>query len=470
MSIIADTLKRLQAQADDSSPKPTEDSTQRPTFNKGEGSGRHRKDSPFTFLMVLVGMTLTLGGLAVATFWIGGHLDFGMGTPSQARVSDNYSTLLTPNPSNDIVILEQTMEPPDAADQDPIPLPQSSATPTNTESHQTAKPLETTSTSLPASSSPENTTPTPLEIESNNLPPSEAMVQAPPHALETSPDTIAQALSNQEKSKDHRQSSSDSPTFLSSTTESSTSPTEESSTNIDFVDQIDEPETSNVVAMLSEEEIIQTDTFVKTSGPVTDSSEESTTLVALKAQRESLHHEGIPLAPLQPSPTNRLSHAQEMIRAGEYEDAAALLSPLFHDPPAQWQPWFWMGTALLGKGDMAEADQFFLSGLARNDKIPQLWIQRALVAQQRGDYQLAIHELRQAESLAADLPHIHLNMGYAYEQLGNDQMANQYYGKFLKLSEDQPSFFSTRKKLFARLTQHTAAEKKPFSSPPPSKP
>ena len=122
-----------------------------------------------------------------------------------------------------------------------------------------------------------------------------------------------------------------------------------------------------------------------------------------------------------------------------------------------------MGTALLGKGDMEQADQFFLSGLARNDKIPQLWIQRALVAQQRGDYQLAIHELRQAESLDANIPHIHLNMGYAYEQLGNDRLANQYYGKFLKLSENKPAFFSTRKKLYARLTRQTPTKK---PSPP----
>ena len=163
--------------------------------------------------------------------------------------------------------------------------------------------------------------------------------------------------------------------------------------------------------------------------------------------------------PLQPSPANRLRHAQQLIQTGKYEDAVALLSPLFHDPPVKWQPWFWMGTALLGQEDWEQADQFFLSGLARNDKIPQLWVQRALVAQQRGNYQLAIHELRQAESLEADLPHIHLNMGYAYEHLGNDRLANQYYGKFLKLSEGNPEFFPIRKKLFARLTQQIPTKK-----------
>jgi tetratricopeptide (TPR) repeat protein len=220
--------------------------------------------------------------------------------------------------------------------------------------------------------------------------------------------------------------------------------------------------------MSLEEEIIQTEEFVKTRRPLTDSAHRPTTLAALKARRESRNHDVQPAVPLQPSPANQLRHAQQLIRSGEYEDAVTLLSPLFHDPPVKWQPWFWMGTALLGKGDMEQADQFFLSGLARNDKVPQLWVQRALVAQQRGDYQLAIHELRQAESLDADIPHIHLNMGYAYEQLGNDRMANQYYGKFLKLSENNPTFFSTRKKLYARLTRQTPTKKpSPPSSPGP---
>ena len=91
MSIIADTLKRLQTQTEDPPPNRRDDLVPRPAFNKGEGSGRHRKDSPFGFLMVMVGMTITLGGLAFAAFWIGGHLDFGLATDTQARVNTHRS-------------------------------------------------------------------------------------------------------------------------------------------------------------------------------------------------------------------------------------------------------------------------------------------------------------------------------------------------------------------------------------------
>jgi tetratricopeptide (TPR) repeat protein len=177
------------------------------------------------------------------------------------------------------------------------------------------------------------------------------------------------------------------------------------------------------------------------------------------------------LVPDQLSPTHWLQQAQQLIQAEKYEEAHVVLDPLFKDPPVNWEPWFWMGTALLGQSHFEQADQFFLSGLARNDKIPQLWIQRALVAQQRGEYQLAIHELRRAESLDATLPHVHLNMGYAYEKLGNERLAHEYYVKFLKLSEGNPAFFSIRKKLYARFTEQVQSTPHPgLSSSLPENP
>ncbi len=466
MSIIADTLKRLQAQADDSPPKPKEDVVQRPAFNKGEGSGRHRKDSPFTFLMVLVGMTMTLGSLAVAAFWIGGHLDFGLGNTTQARLNDQRSLPRPLDISEESIFDEQASETKIAVAVEPTRNHLTTAS-LGSNDDELASEHFTSKSALPSSAPHKETAPSLLHIERND--PSSGNTTATIIATEqiAFSDPIEQLSEIQETSTAFSASDSEDPSSIVSSPELHTELMHDPDTDIVVFSNNGERAASNLVALLSDEEIIETEEFVTTSSRATDSVPE-TTLAALQAQRTSMNEAGQPIAPLQPSPTNRLNHAQEMIRAGEYEDAVALLSPLFHNPPVKWQPWFWMGTALLGKGDMEEADQYFLSGLARNDKIPQLWIQRALVAQQRGDFQLAIHELRQAESLAANLPHIHLNMGYAYEQLGNDQMANQYYGKFLKLSEDQPSFFSTRKKLFARLTQQTPTKK--LTLPSPSEP
>jgi Flp pilus assembly protein TadD len=160
-----------------------------------------------------------------------------------------------------------------------------------------------------------------------------------------------------------------------------------------------------------------------------------------------------------------LSEAQEFIRHGQYGDAITRLLPLFHKPPVDWEPWFWLGTAYLGNGELEQADRHFLEGLARNTKIPHLWMQRALVAQQSGDYPLAVYLLLQADSLQHDLPQIHLNLGYSFEQLGNRRLADLHYGKFLRLSDEHPDFFSVRTKLLSRSPQHRSEDAESGSPP-----
>jgi hypothetical protein len=466
MSIIADTLKRLQAQSEEPPPSSKTDVGPRPVFNKGEGSGRHRKDSPFGFLIVMVGMTITLGGLAFAAFWVGGHLDFGLATNTQARVNEHLPLPNGPDLLEDPVFVHLT-ETREAPAPEPTQSAQSPTTPTKNEQDQVSASLGTNIVPTPPSPPHQVTTPSRFKVETINHSSTKALVPAASQDQESPSRSIEQSSSENEEPTILPLSISGKKSTVMISTELPTATKEYPAIELVEAAQQEATEDPNLIAMSLEEEMIQTEEFLKTSRPLTDSVPPPTTPEALKTRRESMNHDVQTTAPLQPTQANRLRHAQQLIRSGEYEGAVALLSPLFHDPPVKWEPWFWMGTALLGKGDMEQADQFLLSGLARNDKIPQLWIQRALVAQQRGDYQLAIHELRQAETLEADLPHIHLNMGYAYERLGNDRLANQYYGKFLKLSEDQPAFFSTRKKLFARLTQQTPTNTSPPSSPNP---
>jgi len=468
MSIIADTLKRLQTQSEEPPPNPKTDMGPRPVFNKGEGAGRHRKDSPFGFLMVMVGMTITLGGLAFAAFWIGGHLDFELATNTQARVNDHLTLPNDPDLLKNPVFVDQSSETRVAAATEPTQFPQSPTTPTPKEQHQASASLDTDNDPIAPSPPHEVTTPSRFEVETINPSATKAMQPKSSQDQESLSSSIDQSSRDKEESLLPPLSISQEPSSVIGATKIPTLTTENSAKAMANADPTEEPLAPNLIAMSLEEEMIHREEFIKTSRPLTDSVPRSPTHEALEARRESMNRDAQTTASLQPTQANRLRHAQQLIRSGEYEGAVALLSPLFHDPPVKWEPWFWMGTALLGKGDMEQADQFFLSGLARNDKIPQLWIQRALVAQQRGDYQLAIHELRQAEMLEADLPHIHLNMGYAYERLGNDRLANQYYGKFLKLSEDQPVFFSTRKKLFARLTENSSMNKRSTPLPPSS--
>ena len=455
MSIIADTLKRLQDPPTAATSEVPEEPSRRPTFNQGEGRGRHLKESPIKFWMIGLGLTLGLGGLALSAYWIGWHLDFGFSAKTYAGLPNSRSVVMTPSLSG---------------------IQEAPSTQSETLENRAVEPLLLSAPSSPDKQSTPPTTKAAIDSAANKMSPLAPPSNQPPKVLAQSDPLIASKSSAPQIQKASEELTEDDhephvPQTLNPA---------ESEMLVELVHEYAlEEEHPNIVEIEIEEAEIQK----KPTPEIGILEEENVPMeegvqIAKLAKKptqapptfagriESPEKPNPKSIPRQPSPTSQLRHAQQLIRSGDYEDAVALLSPLFHDPPVQWQPWFWMGTALLGKGDMEQADQFFLSGLARNDKIPQLWIQRALVAQQRGDFQLAIHELRQAESLDADLPHIHLNMGYAYERLGNDRLANQYYGKFLKLSEGEPTFFSIRKKLFSRVTRQTLPEKPSNPTPP----
>lgn len=465
MSIIADTLKRLQDRSTGTTKDMAEEPSLQPTSNQTEQAGRHRKNSHMKFWIIGVGMAIGLGSLAFSAFWIGLHLDFGLSTNTHALMGNSRPIPTPPLPAE---MQSTTQEPPETVVSDKPEIPQP---PPPTPTSQTNKDHTVQTSLIVTKRSPtQDTSSTRTVMKSRPVvPPPETpvLIESPGQQADS---TFGQST-NKAAKKDSRQiepgeSSPEKPPALKKSVRQPT-PEEVEPQHIvkSDIEESKGPQTSNSVALPLKEESVEK--FVKTAKLTTNTSQTPSSPTAMQKPGKAMNAEAQAPIPLQPSPAERLRHARQLIQAGQYEKAVTLLSPLFHDPPVKWQPWFWMGTALLGQEDFEQADQFFLSGLARNDKIPQLWIQRALVAQQRENYQLAIHELRQAESLEADIPHIHLNMGYAYERLGNDRLANRYYGKFLELSEGKPAFFSIRKKLFARLTQQIQTEK-PLAPSTPS--
>lgn len=442
MSIIADTLQRLQTQTKsevtDTNPPPA---LVLPARGKRE-PGWHCRPSPLKFWLVGIGMAIGLSSLGLGTYWIGLHLEFGMPTeaslsPSQHLALSDSSPLLRIQPV-DLPFVEATGIP--AAD--PI---EESSTPQKSASTKQSSPLNV-----------EHALPTPSVAKTlvSAGPATRSMVPPPDHAEQK---TVATPVSTPNQATDlspkHQIADpKDLPTSLPATFFAQTDQPDSNLVESEAVNETGTPiplEAAFGKEQISLEELSSTTPQVMENSPL----HSNTTALPLKNQKPQQRAQVTD--PAQQSPANRLHHGQQLIRTGEYEEAQAILSPLFNDPPVAWEPWFWMGTAYLGAGQLEQADQYFLSGLARNDKVPQLWIQRALVAQQQGSYQLAVHELRQAEALQPDLPHIHLNMGYAYERMGNNRLANQYFGKFLQLTEGEPEFFSIRKKLFARLTSMT---------------
>ena len=471
MSIIADTLNRLQARTPNLESRQP-DLSDGAAFHQNGGPASHDKPRPSRHVLIVIfGLILGIGSIGLAGFWIGWNADLGLSALSSSP---------------------QVTKPASPATVASAPLPGLTQSPP-------ALPPIGPSDALTDSIIP------PINV---NFPDS-SIESAKPEQLETSVHAIQVPPLNRETASSHQPETSDTSqsTRLSKEANTTPKPSGDHSSAQPLTTTVlpkTAPKPTHTNEVVSQTRAIDLSTDSETSTlmmepsialPVTKKNGASTEPLTIPLEEEaflenpmvtqetdieaplfphqvpeplsqgvSTAHQVIPTFTSAPpvQPRNVLRQGQHLIQAGKYEEALSILSPLFDNSPTEWEPWFWMGTAYLGKGDLEQADQYFLSGLARNDKVPQMWIQRALVAQQRGEYQLAIHELRQAESLQPDLPHIHLNMGYAYDQLGNERLANQYYGKFMQLTEGNPEFFSTRKKLLARLTQGSSPKSSPI--------
>ena len=460
MSIIADTLQRLQTKTnDEGDDKPDAPSFVIPSRRKRE-PGWHTPPSRLKFWLAGLGMVFGLSSLVLGAYWIGLNLDFGMSSYASPQISQRMNLSVSSltldsesfdSPSSDSMQMHAVNPVQDG------PSPTSLYSGVEPSTNQHAVLPET-----PYSSDTEKPLPTPIldvvpvssEAEAGSI--SSTLRQSPLTTPKTNVSTLNSATELPVQKESFKPKSV--PTSLPA---ASSARSDKPGSKLVEPEEFDLTEKHVLEEATLEEERMSTEKFSNIAHPSLDPIPLLPSATAMIPKKEELYQDGQTSTPVQQSPTNRLVHAQQLIQSGKYEEAVSFLTPLFTDPPVNWEPWFWMGTALLGQDDLEQADQFFLSGLARNDNIPQLWIQRALVAHQRGDYQLAIHELRRAESLDAALPHTHLNMGYAYEKLGNDRLANDYYAKFLKLSEGNPAFFSIRKKLYARFTEQVQSTPHP---------
>ncbi len=148
-----------------------------------------------------------------------------------------------------------------------------------------------------------------------------------------------------------------------------------------------------------------------------------------------------------------LARARDLITQRHYAQAVTVLSPLFVTPPRTWKPWFWLGTAYLGLGQLGKARELLREGIARDAAVPRLWVHQALVSQQQGRYDEALASLRQAELLAPQLPEVQLNLAYSLEMQGAMPAAIEHYRTFLALTKDNDLYNGTREKVRTHLVQ-----------------
>jgi len=132
---------------------------------------------------------------------------------------------------------------------------------------------------------------------------------------------------------------------------------------------------------------------------------------------------------------NRANQVRELLRQGAFVQVAEQAEGLSRDFPDRWEPWFWLGTAALARGQLAPAEQALERSLALNAGAAQVWVQRGIVAQERGDHAAAVRFLSQAVAQAPRMPEAHLNLGFSFDALGRTSEAERSFRAFLHLTE-----------------------------------
>ncbi|MEM9604489.1 MAG: tetratricopeptide repeat protein [Pseudomonadota bacterium] len=116
------------------------------------------------------------------------------------------------------------------------------------------------------------------------------------------------------------------------------------------------------------------------------------------------------------------------------EQARVVLLPLLNTDNFDWRPWFWAGSAMLQIGELRRAEWMLDQALARNRDVPAIWIQRAIVEQEKGSGESALQLLNEALRLAPDDPHVLLNIAVSANTVeGLGSFSEAYYAKYTKV-------------------------------------
>ena len=128
-----------------------------------------------------------------------------------------------------------------------------------------------------------------------------------------------------------------------------------------------------------------------------------------------------------------LKTARDAIHNQDLEAAIHRLESL-PQGAAHWEVQFWLGTAYLLDGRLGHAAATLDEALALQAELAEIWVQRAVVEQERGRPEVALQLLEVAAQLDDRFALIFLNAGIAWQSMGEVERARGAYGRFLKLS------------------------------------
>lgn len=127
-----------------------------------------------------------------------------------------------------------------------------------------------------------------------------------------------------------------------------------------------------------------------------------------------------------------IAEATEALHGSDFTTAISKLEKL--EVGNRWEVPFWLGTAYLLDGQLDNAALMLDDALSLQSEVAEIWVQRAVVAQEQAQPQVALQFLEVAAQVNERFPLVYLNVGIAYESLGDSRSARGAYGRFLKLS------------------------------------
>ena len=155
---------------------------------------------------------------------------------------------------------------------------------------------------------------------------------------------------------------------------------------------------------------------------------------------------------------NLLKGVQSLIRRGRIEDAIQKLETVSASQQT-WEHYFWLGTAFLLNHDLDRAKEALEKSLSMENHQVAVWIQRAIVEQERQDPISALQYLQIAQQLNQEIPEIYLNQAYAYEFLGNPSLARYNYGQYLRIATLNGQQKSLRNQIIKRMKHLSKSER-----------
>lgn len=133
------------------------------------------------------------------------------------------------------------------------------------------------------------------------------------------------------------------------------------------------------------------------------------------------------------SASGEVRMAREALQAGDARGAIVRLENL--NPEADgWEGLFWLGSAYLLAGQLDDAAATLDEALAMEGGRPEIWVQRAVVEQERGRHAVSLQFLEVAIQVDAGYALAYLNAAFAWESAGQADQARRAYGQFLRQS------------------------------------